>query len=159
MTLEVDGNVSVVPLPGGHQTAISGLGIYSPDDSKTQRCGVRIDPPIFPTPEGALAGRDEVLERALQPASAQFPDGRPFAAPPTHRGGRNCFSTSHPHHLFHLSRITPNRNYRAHSAGNPPLFPPTAPVSLTDRMHAIDRALLSNRNTHNYLYRIFIYTQ
>lgn len=77
MTLEVDGNVSVAPLPGGHQTSISGLGIYYPDDSKTQRCGVRIDHPVFPTPEGVLAGRDEVLERALQPASAQFPDGRP----------------------------------------------------------------------------------
>ena len=73
-------------------------------------------------------------------------------------GGRNCFSASHPHHLLHRSRITQNRNHRAHSAGNPPLFPPTAPISLTDRMHAIDRALLSNRNTHNYLYRIFIYT-
>ena len=86
MTLEVDGNVSVAPLPGGHQTSISGLGIYYPDDSKTQRCGVRIDHPVFPTPEGVLAGRDEVLERALQPASAQFPDGRPFAAAPDGSG-------------------------------------------------------------------------
>lgn len=123
MTLEVDGNVSVVPLPGRHQPAISCLDNYSPNGCETQRCGVRIDPPVFPTPEGALAGRDEVLERALQPASAQFPDGRPFAAAPMGRGGRNCFSTSHPHHLFHLSRITPNRNYRAHSAVTPPYFP------------------------------------
>lgn len=70
MTLEVDGNVSVVLLPGGHQTAISGLGIYYPDDSKTHRCGVRIDHPVTQTLEDVLAGRDEVLERALQPASA-----------------------------------------------------------------------------------------
>ncbi len=91
MTLEVDGNVSVAPLPGGHQTSISGLGIYYPDDSKTQRCGVRIDHPVFPTPEGVLAGRDEVLERALQPASAQFPDGRPFAAAPDPSGRPQLF--------------------------------------------------------------------
>lgn len=91
MTMGANGNVSVVLLPGRHQPAISCLDNYSPNGSETQRCGVRIDPPIFPTPEGALAGRDEVLERALQPASAQFPDGRPFAAAPAPSGRPQLF--------------------------------------------------------------------
>lgn len=66
MTMGADGNISIIPLPGGFQTAISGLGVYYPDGSETQRCGIRIDYPATPTLEGVLAGRDEVLERALQ---------------------------------------------------------------------------------------------
>lgn len=65
-TMGADGNISVVPLPGGYQTILSGLGVYYPDGSETQRCGIRIDYPVTPTLEGILAGRDEVLERALQ---------------------------------------------------------------------------------------------
>ncbi len=66
MTMGADGDISIIPLPGGYQTVISGLGVYYPDGSETQRYGVRIDYPATPTLEGVLAGRDEVLERALQ---------------------------------------------------------------------------------------------
>lgn len=70
MTMGADGNISQIPLPGGYTTLISGLGVYYPDGSETQRCGVRIDHPATPTVEGVREGRDEVLERALEIANS-----------------------------------------------------------------------------------------
>ena len=61
-----DGNVSFVQLPGGSRTSFSGMGVYYPDGGQTQRIGVRIDEIVEPTIEGVKAGRDEVLERAIE---------------------------------------------------------------------------------------------
>ena len=69
-TLGADGNIAEIPLPGGYKTLISSLGVYYPDGSETQRCGVRIDHWAEPTPEGLLAGRDEVLEAAIRIAES-----------------------------------------------------------------------------------------
>lgn len=63
-TAGADGNVSRFVLPGGISTMISGIGVYYPDGTETQRVGVKIDIPIKPTIEGIISGRDELLEKA-----------------------------------------------------------------------------------------------
>lgn len=44
----------------------SGIGVFYPDGTPTQAVGVRLDVELCPTAEGLQAGRDEVLERALE---------------------------------------------------------------------------------------------
>jgi len=65
-TAGTDGNVVAVYLPGGVRTQITTLGEYYPDGQPTQRVGVHIDVLVQPTLAGLSAGRDEVLEEALQ---------------------------------------------------------------------------------------------
>ena len=65
-TAGADGNISWVPLPGGYRTAFSGIGVYYPDGRETQRVGIIPDIAVEPTIEGVSAGRDEVLEKAVQ---------------------------------------------------------------------------------------------
>jgi C-terminal processing protease CtpA/Prc len=65
-TAGADGNVSSIPLPGGLNTMISGLGVFYPDHRPTQRVGIVPDVVVRPTIEGIAAGRDEVLERAVR---------------------------------------------------------------------------------------------
>jgi len=64
-TAGADGNVSGIPLPGGLQTMISGIGVFYPDKSPTQRVGIIPDIFVEPTREGIRKGRDEILEAAL----------------------------------------------------------------------------------------------
>jgi hypothetical protein len=66
MTAGADGNVSRIPLPCGLQTMISGIGVFWPDQRPTQRVGIVPDIEVHPTLAGVRAGRDEVLEAALQ---------------------------------------------------------------------------------------------
>ena len=66
MTAGADGNISMINLPGGLSTAISGLGVYYPDGTETQRVGVMIDQVIHPTIKGIAQGRDELLEKAIE---------------------------------------------------------------------------------------------
>jgi len=66
MTAGADGNVSQISLPGGILTAISGLGVYYPDGTETQRKGVKIDMVMHPTIKGIKEGRDEFLEKAIE---------------------------------------------------------------------------------------------
>ncbi|WP_205518069.1 S41 family peptidase [Sphingorhabdus sp. Alg239-R122] len=65
-TAGADGNISRFVLPGGIVTGISGIGVYYPDWSPTQRIGIQPDIFIEPTVQGIAQGRDEVLERAKQ---------------------------------------------------------------------------------------------
>lgn len=65
-TAGADGNVSRFVLPGGIRTMISGIGIYYPDGTETQRAGVKIDIPVKPTLNGIITGRDELLEKARE---------------------------------------------------------------------------------------------
>jgi C-terminal processing protease CtpA/Prc len=64
-TAGADGNVSLIALPGGIRTYFSGLGVYYPDRSPTQRVGIVPDIVAVPTIAGIQNGVDEVLERAL----------------------------------------------------------------------------------------------
>lgn len=65
-TAGADGNVSVIYLPGGLRTLISGIGVYYPDGKETQRIGIVPDITVKPTIEGVKKGKDEVLEKAIE---------------------------------------------------------------------------------------------
>lgn len=65
-TAGADGNVSQIVLPGGISTYISGVGVYYPDGTETQRVGIVPDVYATPTLRGYMDGRDEVLEKAVQ---------------------------------------------------------------------------------------------
>jgi hypothetical protein len=65
-TAGADGNVIALPIPGGIRTLFSGLGVFYPNGTNAQRAGVRIDHYMTPTIEGIKAGRDELLEKALE---------------------------------------------------------------------------------------------
>lgn len=66
MTAGADGNLSWVALPGGLRTSISGIGIFYPDGKPTQRIGIIPEINVEPTIRGIKAGRDEVLEKAIE---------------------------------------------------------------------------------------------
>ena len=65
-TAGADGNVSLVPLPGGLYSLISGLGIYYPDRQPTQHVGIVPNLVVHPTVSGIRTGRDQVLEAAIR---------------------------------------------------------------------------------------------
>ena len=64
-TAGADGNVSEIYLPGGLMTYISGIGVYYPNGTETQRVGIIPDIWVRPTIEGIKNGKDEVLEAAI----------------------------------------------------------------------------------------------
>ena len=65
-TAGADGNVSTILLPGGLSTMISGIGVYYPNGTETQRIGIVPDVTVKPTIEGIKKGKDEVLEKAIE---------------------------------------------------------------------------------------------
>jgi len=65
-TTGADGNVSTILLPGGLRTMISGIGVYYPNGTETQRVGIIPDIEINPTIEGIRMGKDELLEKAIE---------------------------------------------------------------------------------------------
>jgi C-terminal processing protease CtpA/Prc len=65
-TSGADGNVSPITLPGGISTMISGIGVYYPDGTETQRIGIVPDIELRPTLKGIREKRDELLERAIE---------------------------------------------------------------------------------------------
>jgi len=65
-TAGADGNVSRINLPGGIKTMISGIGVYYPDGTETQRIGIVPDIEIKPTIAGFREGTDELLEKAIE---------------------------------------------------------------------------------------------
>ncbi len=70
-TAGADGNVSSIVLPGGITTYISGIGVYYPDRSETQRRGIRINEQVEPTIDGIRNGKDELLEKAVEIINAK----------------------------------------------------------------------------------------
>ena len=64
-TAAADGNISPIILPGNVRTMISGIGVYYPDGTETQRVGIIPDVEVRPTVEGIQKGTDEVLQAAL----------------------------------------------------------------------------------------------
>ena len=58
--------MSILPLPGGVVSRFSGLGVFYPDGSPTQRIGIVPDVVATPTIDGVREGRDDVLEAALR---------------------------------------------------------------------------------------------
>ena len=45
---------------------ISGKGVFYPDGSPSQRVGVKIDYKIYPTIKGISAGKDELMDKAME---------------------------------------------------------------------------------------------
>jgi len=65
-TAGADGNVSRFHLPGGLLTQISGIGVYYPDGTETQRVGIVPDVVIKPTIRAIKNGKDELLAKAIE---------------------------------------------------------------------------------------------
>ncbi|MEQ3663632.1 MULTISPECIES: S41 family peptidase [unclassified Olleya] len=65
-TAGADGNVSTIYLPGGLKTMISGIGVYYPDGTPTQRVGIVPDIEVKPTIKGLIEERDELIEKAIE---------------------------------------------------------------------------------------------
>lgn len=64
-TAGADGNATWVFFPGGVYTYFTGLGIFYPDNTPTQRIGIVPDIHCRPTIAGVADGQDEVLQRAI----------------------------------------------------------------------------------------------
>ncbi|HBE68930.1 MAG TPA: hypothetical protein DDW52_12350, partial [Planctomycetaceae bacterium] len=64
-TAGADGNVVSIVLPGGFNTRISGLGVYTPDGEFLERKGVIPNVSILPTVNDVKQGNDRVLHVAL----------------------------------------------------------------------------------------------
>lgn len=65
-TSGADGNASLIEMAGGEKTKITGIGIFYPDKTETQRKGIKIDLIVKPTIKGIIEGKDEVLEKAIE---------------------------------------------------------------------------------------------
>ena len=65
-TLAADGNVSSLEILGGYKTGMTGIGIYYPDGTQTQRTGIKIDEIVRPTIQSVAKGEDFVLNRAIE---------------------------------------------------------------------------------------------
>ena len=61
-----NGDVTTVVLPGGITVGFTGHDVRHADGRQLQRVGLVPDVLVRPTIAGLRAGRDEVLERALQ---------------------------------------------------------------------------------------------
>jgi carboxyl-terminal processing protease len=64
-TAGADGNTNEIEFIG-FKSLMTGLGVYYPDGSETQRKGVKIDLEVRPTIKGIQEGKDEVLDLALE---------------------------------------------------------------------------------------------
>ncbi len=64
-TAGADGNVSTILLPSELRTSFSGIGVNYPNSEETQRIGIIPDIEVKPTIAGIKAGKDELLEKAM----------------------------------------------------------------------------------------------
>ena len=65
-SIGADGNVVKVSLPGRVIFGMSSLGVYTPEGGQTQRCGLKPDIECYPTLDGIKAGKDELIEKAIE---------------------------------------------------------------------------------------------
>ena len=65
-TAGANGNVRIVTLPTGSEVVFTGLKVTRHDGTRSHLEGIRPTIPVEPTVAGIRAGRDEVLERALE---------------------------------------------------------------------------------------------
>lgn len=63
-TAGADGNVTSIDLPGAITASFSGLGVYYPDGTCSQRAGVKIDIHVKPSIASIRKGKDKQLEKA-----------------------------------------------------------------------------------------------
>jgi C-terminal processing protease CtpA/Prc len=72
-TMGANGTVMTLPLPGGIYVNFSGLGIWHADGRQLQRKGLQPEIEVRPTLAGIRAGKDEVLDRALEYLKQNLP--------------------------------------------------------------------------------------
>ncbi|SHL19569.1 C-terminal processing protease CtpA/Prc, contains a PDZ domain [Chitinophaga jiangningensis] len=65
-TAGTNGNINTVALPGGFMFSFTGMLVKNHDGSKHHLKGIVPDVPVSPTVAGLAAGRDEVLDKALE---------------------------------------------------------------------------------------------
>jgi C-terminal processing protease CtpA/Prc len=65
-TAGTNGNVNTFTLPGGYQVAFTGMKVLKHDGSPHHGVGIAPTVPAVRTLEGVRAGRDELLEKALE---------------------------------------------------------------------------------------------
>jgi|HubBroStandDraft_1064217.scaffolds.fasta_scaffold21248_2 C-terminal processing protease CtpA/Prc len=65
-TAGTNGDVTYLVLPGGISISFTGQAVRHADGRQLQRIGIQPDVPVAPTLAGIRAGRDEVLEKALE---------------------------------------------------------------------------------------------
>jgi hypothetical protein len=65
-TVGANGNVTMFSVPGGHLVMFTGMDVRHHDGRQLQRVGIVPDVPVPRTVAALAAGRDEVLERAIE---------------------------------------------------------------------------------------------
>lgn len=68
-TAGTNGNVNPLPLPGGYSVGWTGMRVLKHDGSRHHGVGIAPTVPVQRTRAGVAAGRDELLERALEVAA------------------------------------------------------------------------------------------
>lgn len=71
-TSGANGMVSYVVLPGNVSLRFTGVAVMHPDGGQLQRKGIQPDVPVEPTIAGIRAGRDELLEKAVEALNRQL---------------------------------------------------------------------------------------
>lgn len=64
-----NGTINYIPLPGGYTLRFTGMRVTKHDGSQHHGVGIHPTVPVQPTYEGIAAGRDEVLEKAIEVVS------------------------------------------------------------------------------------------
>jgi C-terminal processing protease CtpA/Prc len=112
-TRAADGNRSRMYLPGGIRAHMTGMGVYYPDGTPTQRVGIVPDLYVTRTIQGVRDGVDEVLNEALDCDHALDPDWPPDPVP----ASAVYYDPAHDGHGFDLShagekQVVVNYTYR-----------------------------------------------
>jgi hypothetical protein len=71
-TAGTNGNVNPFSLPGGYRVSWTGMKVLKHDGSQHHGVGIKPTVPVKPTPVGIAAGRDEVLEEAVEVLKKQI---------------------------------------------------------------------------------------
>jgi len=71
-TAGTNGNVNPFVLPGGYIVSWTGMKVLKHDGSQHHGVGIAPTVPVEPTPAGIAAGRDEVLEKAIEVVRAKM---------------------------------------------------------------------------------------
>jgi C-terminal processing protease CtpA/Prc len=65
-TMGANGDVTNLSIPGGTYVSFTGQGVWHADGRQLQRLGLQPAVEVRPTLAGIRAGRDEVLEKAVE---------------------------------------------------------------------------------------------